>query len=49
MKIFSLKDKVIIITGGYGHLGKHMTEAILEAGGIAIVCGRSKHKFERIL
>jgi len=48
MKIFSLKGKNIVITGGYGHLGKHITEAILEAEGNAIVCGRNEDKFKQV-
>jgi len=33
---FSLKDKVCIITGGEGFLGKQYTQAIKEAGGIPV-------------
>jgi len=41
-----LKDKVAVITGGYGHLGQAMTSALLEAGAITIVAGKDKLKFD---
>ncbi|HEU4473007.1 MAG TPA: SDR family oxidoreductase [Flavisolibacter sp.] len=40
MEQFSLKDKVIIVTGGTGILGNAFTEAIVEAGGTAGILGR---------
>ncbi|RZK48890.1 MAG: SDR family oxidoreductase [Pedobacter sp.] len=43
MMDFSLKDKVIIVTGGTGILGKSFVEAIVEAGGIVGVLGRNKY------
>ena len=36
-EIFSVKDKIAIITGGAGLLGKKHAEAILEFGGVAIL------------
>ena len=41
---FSLKDKVIIVTGGYGILGKSFSEAIALAGGNVVILGRDEHK-----
>ncbi len=35
--IFSLKDKVIVITGGAGYLGRFMVKALLEFKGIVAV------------
>ncbi len=35
-ELFSLKDKVILITGGEGKYGRCMTEALAEAGGKVI-------------
>ena len=37
MKIFSLKGKVIVITGGAGLLGVKHSEAIAESGGIPVL------------
>ncbi len=39
---FSLKDKVIIVTGGTGILGKAFIDAIVEAGGSVGILGRKK-------
>lgn len=39
---FSLKDKVIIVTGGTGILGKSFVNAIVEAGGIVGILGRNE-------
>ncbi len=43
--VFSLKGSVVVITGGYGHLGKGMVNALLNHGASVIVCGRSEKKF----
>lgn len=40
--LFSLKDKVIIVTGGTGILGKSFIQGITEAGGIAGILGRKE-------
>ncbi|MEX0771173.1 MAG: SDR family oxidoreductase [Balneolaceae bacterium] len=49
---FDLTDKVVAITGGYGYLGKGMTESLLYHGAAVYVLGRNpdKHKkaFEEI-
>ncbi|HEX2606770.1 MAG TPA: SDR family oxidoreductase [Flavisolibacter sp.] len=42
MDLFSLKDKVIIVTGGTGILGLSFIEAIIEAGGTAGILGRNE-------
>ena len=42
MENFSLKDKVIVVTGGTGILGKAFVEAIAEAGGTVGVLGRNE-------
>jgi NAD(P)-dependent dehydrogenase (short-subunit alcohol dehydrogenase family) len=43
-----VKDKIVAITGGYGHLGSAITQSILEHEGTAIVLGRSIEKFEML-
>ena len=43
---FQLKDKVAIITGGAGLLGRMHAESIIEAGGIAILLDISKEALE---
>ena len=36
---FSLKDKVIVVTGGTGVLGTSFVNAIAEAGGKVVIAG----------
>ena len=45
MNIFSLKDKIALVTGGYGHLGKAITVALRDAGATVIVLARNEDKF----
>lgn len=42
--LFSLKDKVIIVTGGTGVLGTSFCNAIAEAEGIVVIIGRNQDK-----
>lgn len=44
---FSLAGKVAVITGGYGHLGKYMSEGLSEAGAHVVVAGKSRDKFRK--
>lgn len=46
MKSLSLNEKVIVITGGHGHLGAAISLGLLEAGGKIVVLGRDQDKFE---
>ncbi len=39
--LFSLKDKVIVVTGGTGILGGSFVKGIADAGGTAIILGRN--------
>lgn len=47
MENFSLKDKVIIVTGGTGILGNAFVDAIVEAGGAVGILGRKKDVAEQ--
>lgn len=40
MELFSLRDKVIVVTGGTGILGTSFVNAIAEAGGTVVIVGR---------
>ena len=42
MENFSLKDKVVIVTGGTGILGNAFVDAIVEAGGAVGILGRKE-------
>ena len=47
IKTFNLENKVILVTGGYGHLGKAVTESLVYHGAKVYVLGRSKDKFSK--
>ena len=42
---FDLNNKVVLITGGYGYLGKAITESLLFHGASVYVLGRDESKF----
>jgi NAD(P)-dependent dehydrogenase (short-subunit alcohol dehydrogenase family) len=44
---YSLDGKVSIVTGGYGNLGKAMTEGLAEAGSTVVVCDRNIDDYEK--
>ncbi|HLP51885.1 MAG TPA: SDR family oxidoreductase [Chitinophagales bacterium] len=44
-KMIDLTGKVIVVTGGYGHLGRGIVEALVAHGGTALVLARDEHKF----
>ena len=46
---FKLTNKVVVITGGNGHLGTAMTQALGEAGATVIIGARNKDKCSDIL
>lgn len=43
---FDLSDKIVLITGGYGHLGKAVTESLLLHNATVYVLGRDEQKFK---
>jgi NAD(P)-dependent dehydrogenase (short-subunit alcohol dehydrogenase family) len=43
---FDLKDKVVLVTGGYGHLGKAITESLVFHNAVVYVLARDKEKFD---
>lgn len=44
--VFSLKNKNILITGGYGHLGRSISKGLAENGATVMVLGRDPGKFK---
>lgn len=44
--IFDLTNKVVVVTGGYGHIGSGIARGLLRFGAKVIVAGRHKHKFD---
>lgn len=46
--LLSLKDKVVLITGGGGLYGSHMVRALAEAQGTVITASRSREKSEKL-
>ena len=42
---FNLKGKVVLITGGYGYLGKSISESLLHHGATVYILGRSLKKY----
>ncbi|MEK6780165.1 MAG: SDR family oxidoreductase [Bacteroidota bacterium] len=43
--MFSLKNKVVLITGGYGYLGRGISEALSDNGAKVYVLGKDEGKF----
>ncbi|MGG5485522.1 SDR family oxidoreductase [Gaetbulibacter sp. PBL-D1] len=44
MEIFDIKDKVIVITGGYGVLGSSIAEHMINSGAKVVILGRNEFK-----
>jgi len=44
--LFNLENKIAIVTGGYGHLGSAMVDALNGFGAQVVVAGRSPEKFK---
>ena len=46
-RLFSLKGKVALITGGYRGIGRLMAETYAEVGGIVVLVARSEESCGR--
>jgi NAD(P)-dependent dehydrogenase (short-subunit alcohol dehydrogenase family) len=47
--LFSIKDRVVIVTGGTGHLGKEMCKGLAAFGAQVIALGRNSDRFPELL
>ena len=47
--IFDLKDKVAIVTGGSGYLGKSFAEALVELGADVYITSRNKENCDKVV
>lgn len=45
---FHLDNRVILVTGATGHLGKAISWAVANMGGIPVLCARSQDKLEKL-
>ena len=48
LESFSLKNRVAIVTGGYGYLGKAFVQSLNEAGAKVIVAGRDEQSLKML-
>lgn len=46
LELFNLRNKIAIVTGGYGYLGSSMVRTLLNCNANVIVAGRSHDKFQ---
>lgn len=45
LSIFDLSQRRVLVTGGYGHIGREICYGLLDAGAEVVVAGRSLEKF----
>ena len=48
-EFFSIKDKVALITGATGHLGKSMAKGLAKSGALVYLNGRNKKKVNELI
>ena len=48
MELFSLKGKLILVTGGAGRYGRSITEGLAEAGGTVIIASRNEDSLKKV-
>ena len=49
LDLFSLKGKKVLVTGGAGGYGSHISSAMAEAGAITIIASRSEEKRQKVV
>jgi NAD(P)-dependent dehydrogenase (short-subunit alcohol dehydrogenase family) len=47
-KLFSLKGRVVLVTGGTGHLGREISKGLADFGAHVIALGRNKDRFAEL-
>ena len=47
--LFTLTDRIVIVTGGTGHLGREICKGLASFGARVIAIGRNKERFEELL
>ena len=48
-ELFDLRETVSIVTGGTGHLGKSMAEALAEAGSEVYITGTTEKRCDKVV
>jgi NAD(P)-dependent dehydrogenase (short-subunit alcohol dehydrogenase family) len=48
LQLFDLTGKTAVVTGGYGHLGRAMVNALADYNATVVVAGRSEEKFSAV-
>jgi NAD(P)-dependent dehydrogenase (short-subunit alcohol dehydrogenase family) len=49
LNMFSLKNRIALVTGGTGHLGKAICEALVKSNSIVYVASRKKNEAEKVI